>query len=260
MRRHRTQPPQGFQGDGARSATAFTSTERPPGSSRSALHYRPARTYMKTAGSLLRSRPPGGGRAVSEQGPWCHSCGAQYLPHITTCPDCGVPLVEAPPGPADHETTPYDLSGTTGAQRRLVEMLLRGAGIPCSWEGTTVIVPHVAEAQVDDLLEQLDIGDDEATDEEVGRRADVELRIDTLERLGTAMYCGGAVGIAVAIVQGMSTADLLGGSDDNLLRQVAYVLGSYSTVLFSALVIAVGALCRFCSAWARLRLEDRALT
>lgn len=201
---------------------------------------------------------------MPEESRWCPSCGAEYLAHVTTCPDCGVPVGDAPPPPpppADHGTTSYDLSDATGADRDRVELVLRGAGITFSWEDDgTLVVPRTAEAAVDELLAGLDLGDaEDLTDQELDRLAAVHVGADTLERLGTGLYVVGGIGVGVAVVQMMSGIDTLEDFDQGSgLQKAAYVLGSYTFVLFSALVIAAGALCRFWAAWVRLRLDTAA--
>lgn len=47
---------------------------------------------------------------------WCPKCGAEYRPGFTACADCGVRLVDRPPGQADQA------GGSPDPNRRFVEL------------------------------------------------------------------------------------------------------------------------------------------
>ena len=104
---------------------------------------------------------------------WCPNCGAEYLPEVETCADCGVALAEGPPPPADHETVAYDFADADAERRLAVEMLLHGAGIPFGWDGDDLVVPHVAEAQVDALLAEQEVLEETGEAGEAGPAGDV---------------------------------------------------------------------------------------
>lgn len=100
-------------------------------------------------------------------GLWCPECGAQYRPGFTECNDCRVPLsAERPPPRArrrveqgDHEQLTYDLSEWTEDQRGALDLMLGGAEIPYGWDGSRLLVPHLREADVDDLIEVIEQGE-----------------------------------------------------------------------------------------------------
>ena len=95
---------------------------------------------------------------------WCPKCGAEYVPGIVTCADCGVALVQrAAPvfetsangtgnrsageefieemAPAqfsdDDEVVLYDLDEWTAEERERLELLLQASRIPHAWEAAT---------------------------------------------------------------------------------------------------------------------------
>lgn len=88
---------------------------------------------------------------------WCPQCGAEYLPGMSTCADCGVSLSDTPPPAKDHDVVMYGFEDWTDEQRRLLELLLRGKDVSFAWEpGADLIVPRSAEQTVDELLEQIE--------------------------------------------------------------------------------------------------------
>ena len=65
---------------------------------------------------------------------YCPKCGAEYIPGIETCADCGVPLQADPPRPESEpepelELTPIAETGDA-IRTALVTSLLDDAGIP----------------------------------------------------------------------------------------------------------------------------------
>jgi hypothetical protein len=194
---------------------------------------------------------------VSESSRWCPSCGAEYLAHVEVCAECGVALADTPPpppAPVDHDTVTYDFAGEGEGQRRVVELLLRGAGIAFSWDNDDLVVPQASEATVDQLLEELDAyAEGPAEDESIA----IELGARTLKRVGLVMQYLGGIGLLVALIEAISTLDSLaddGFANGGALQKVAFVLGAYTFVLFSALVIGLGGLCRLFADWVLLRL------
>jgi hypothetical protein len=99
----------------------------------------------------------------------CHSCGSEYIPSVEVCPDCELPLVPTDPEAADPEAqdpeggagrggqVEYELHEWAVESRAMLEQLLEGAGIPRAWEGTDLVVPAACEAQVDELIEQVQV-------------------------------------------------------------------------------------------------------
>jgi hypothetical protein len=159
-----------------------------------------------------------------------------------------------PPAPVDHDTVTYDFAGEGEGQRRVVELLLRGAGIAFSWDNDGLVVPDASEDAVDELLEELDAYSD-TQDQSIA----IELGARTLKRVGLVMQYLGGIGLLVSLIEAVSTLDTLaddGFANGGALQKVAFVLGSYTFVLFSALVIGLGGLCRLLAEWVLLRLPD----
>lgn len=95
---------------------------------------------------------------------WCPNCGSEYIASVERCPDCDLPLVAKDPEADDPEVASdragqveYELHEWAVESRVMLEQLLEGAGIPRAWEGTDLVVPAVCEAQVDELIEQVQV-------------------------------------------------------------------------------------------------------
>ena len=99
---------------------------------------------------------------------YCPRCGAQYreevagggLEQAVRCRDCGLTAGDPPamlaPGPDDDEVE-YDLGDWPVAERGAVTAALANADIPYRWEAAlALVVPTVAEDEVDLLLDELD--------------------------------------------------------------------------------------------------------
>jgi putative signal transducing protein len=80
---------------------------------------------------------------------WCPSCGAEYRPGFTHCPDCGVDLVaERPPEPepaagvvagiVDPDLGPSPVEVFVGPviEAELMRAVLEGSGIACAASGS----------------------------------------------------------------------------------------------------------------------------
>lgn len=103
---------------------------------------------------------------------WCPSCGDEFRDGFTRCSDCDVALVahrptptpepdtpQAPARSADHELLEVDLSDWSEDLRAGLDLRLRSAQIPASWEPNGVLV--VGQAWREDLDVMLDVVDDE---------------------------------------------------------------------------------------------------
>ena len=92
---------------------------------------------------------------------WCLICGGEYIGTVDECPDCGLPLVDERPDQdlSDVGTgqVAYDLAAWSAESRVMLEQLLEGEGCRHAWEGTTLVVPDVFEARVDNLVEQVEV-------------------------------------------------------------------------------------------------------
>ena len=104
---------------------------------------------------------------------WCPSCGSEYRPGFTHCPDCDVDLVaERPPEPTERPARAVSLSGDPAllgpspveiyigpvVPTALMRAVLEGNGIPCAITGSGLegaypaVFPHrlfVAEHDVE---------------------------------------------------------------------------------------------------------------
>src|SRR5215213_3964297 len=111
---------------------------------------------------------------------YCPRCGTpfreefrgEWLETGLRCADCGL-MVTDPPAMlargATEEEVEYDLGEWEMAERGSATAALAEAEIPYRWEADlVVVVPAVAEDEVDRLLEELDeveeLGDDDGTD------------------------------------------------------------------------------------------------
>ena len=133
---------------------------------------------------------------------YCPRCGAKFseqLPGIVPdtgvrCDDCGVETADPPAmlarGNAEDEVE-YDLVEWDAGERGAATAALLEADIPYRWEGDLVlVVPAVAEEEVDQLLdelgevEELDEDDDEGADggeEAQSAMADLFVAADRLQ-------------------------------------------------------------------------------
>ncbi len=69
---------------------------------------------------------------------------------------------EGRPRPSAHETITYDLGEWSDGQRRALELLLTGAGVPYGWDGFDLTVPQSTEATVDGLIDEVEAADEES--------------------------------------------------------------------------------------------------
>src|SRR5215217_1809416 len=66
----------------------------------------------------------------------CPQCGAEYLPGVTMCADCQVPLGPAPADElGDGDQVVYELADWEPDRRTLAVRALDAARIPYLWEG-----------------------------------------------------------------------------------------------------------------------------
>ena len=111
---------------------------------------------------------------------YCPRCGARHREETSVawgvtptfqCVDCGMAVADPPAMLAkgnDEEEVEYDLSDWEPAERSMATNALLEADIPYRWEADLVLaVPAVAEAEVDQLLDDL-----EATDADLSEAAD----------------------------------------------------------------------------------------
>ena len=97
--------------------------------------------------------------SLDDGGRWCPQCGAEYRPEFTECSDCLVSLTNVAPEVAaseDHAQVEYDLAQWSEPQRAALSVLLVGRDVAHQWTETHLVVPHVAEAVVDQLIDELD--------------------------------------------------------------------------------------------------------
>ena len=98
---------------------------------------------------------------------YCPRCGARYAEGVPgllpdageRCPDCGLAATDPPAmlAPSDEEEVDYDLAEWQPGERALATSTLLEADIPYRWEDDLVlVVPAVAEGEVDQLLDELE--------------------------------------------------------------------------------------------------------
>jgi hypothetical protein len=98
----------------------------------------------------------------------CPSCGDLFFEDVATCPSCGADLVEV----EDRRTVPADvrpaasvaherreLHEWTMEGRRLLDGMLHRAGIPRSWQGSTLLTPEVEHQRVEEMVALVGTGD-----------------------------------------------------------------------------------------------------
>ena len=119
---------------------------------------------------------------------WCPACGAEYVARVSTCADCGVALVDAPPAP--ERTDPvrtgggggpleYDLTEWDDEARSSLEWMLRGRGITFEWDAPGILlVPEHEEAVVDGFVDYLAADPAELEPVEDVGPADLDVDID----------------------------------------------------------------------------------
>ncbi len=87
---------------------------------------------------------------------FCPSCGAEYEARVATCSECGVAIDD------DGEDEPvlvYEMEGWEPEERSALDRLLDAEGVPHRWEGDELVVPEGSEAQVDDLMDEVEYPD-----------------------------------------------------------------------------------------------------
>ena len=132
------------------------------------------------------------------------------------CTECGLALADPPAMLVrgnDEDEVEYDLAEWDTGERALATAALDEADIPYRWEADLVlVVPAVAEAEVDQLLEELEgpdeLGDgDEADggDEAQGAMAELFVAVDRLQHdpadpdvAADVLYSAGAVSASSA--------------------------------------------------------------
>lgn len=134
---------------------------------------------------------------------YCPRCGTQFrestlgesIEGSLRCADCSVMLSQAPlvlaPG-NDEDEVQYDLLEWKTPERRAATSVLLEADIPYRWEADLVlVVPTVAEQEVDHLLDELgdleDIDEDDVDAEGDGEGGDDDDAADGGEEAQTAM-------------------------------------------------------------------------
>jgi len=59
----------------------------------------------------------------------------------------------------DHDELVYDLAAWGYERRGALTLMLTGAAIPHAWEGDALVVPHLREAEVDELIDSIEEGE-----------------------------------------------------------------------------------------------------
>jgi len=197
---------------------------------------------------------------------YCPRCGAQlgdgvhgeWIGAAVTCVDCGMAVVDPPamlaPGPTDDEVE-YDLGEWESAERGSATAALGEADIPYRWEANRVlVVPAVAEDEVDLLLDGLDDVEEVEDDDEVdgGEEAqaamadlflaadrlqhdpaDVDLAADAVAAATTVTACLPPYGIERAVwrrIQGLASTlvtDVEEAVDEDAVAADARALREY---------------------------------
>jgi hypothetical protein len=109
---------------------------------------------------------------------WCPNCGAEYRAGYTECSDCGVALTATPPeldedgrpvtaaaasadharrtAHEDHTIVAYDLEGLDDQQLVTLQLLLDGAEVSYTQDGTLLLVSHVRQAEVEEMIDSVE--------------------------------------------------------------------------------------------------------
>ncbi len=100
----------------------------------------------------------------------CSQCGDLYLVATDRCTSCGAALAEVADrspvavtprrsslGTTEHEG--WELHEWTGEGRRLLDGMLANAGIPHSWQGSTLLAPVIEHDRVADMVDDVAAGD-----------------------------------------------------------------------------------------------------
>ncbi len=151
---------------------------------------------------------------------YCTRCGARFRDELAAelvdpggrrCAECTLTVTDPPPmlARSDEDEVEYDLSEWETGERGMATAALVESDIPYRWEADLVlVVPAVAEAEVDQLLdeleglEELDGGDDEVDGGEEAQTAmaDLFVAVDRLQHdpadpdvAADVLYSAGAV-------------------------------------------------------------------
>jgi len=104
----------------------------------------------------------------------CANCGAQYLATVERCADCGEELVDGPDDeeaeeaglgeehPADQIA--YELHEWANESRVTLDGMLTRQGIIHVWEAATLVVRADDEAQVDELVDEVEVSEQPTLD------------------------------------------------------------------------------------------------
>ncbi len=93
---------------------------------------------------------------------YCFQCQSEFEDEVSSCVECGVPLVDAIPvapddvGDPDEDQVAYELHEWSGEGRQHLDQLLSGAGVVHGWQGATLFVRADDEAEVDALVEEVE--------------------------------------------------------------------------------------------------------
>ena len=136
---------------------------------------------------------------LDDGGLWCPNCGSEYRPGFVECSDCRVPLtaVKPPARPprsteGDHDELVYDLTGWGDDRRGALALILTGAAIPHGWEGDVLVVPHLREAEVDELIDSIEEGEPAEVPAESTVRPESPTWLHQDEQTDDAPYLAGA--------------------------------------------------------------------
>ena len=83
---------------------------------------------------------------------FCPGCGAEYLPDVAVCTECGVLL-------DTDGALVYEMDGWEQGERDALSSLLSDEDIPHRWDGDDLLVPEETEARVDGLLDRVEFPD-----------------------------------------------------------------------------------------------------
>ncbi len=74
--------------------------------------------------------------------PWCPRCKAEYQPHVTACPDCGVDLVDELPVEPEGKEAVVLVTAATAHEANVIVATLQAVGIPAYTAPPGVYVPQ----------------------------------------------------------------------------------------------------------------------